>query len=108
MTLFNGHTPNAGHFLQPTAMAMGQSVMIGLLLAQFAPRTAFRPGRCVPGGLARPTAIVSQIAREGGDISGSRPISAVRHPLAPRAPPDESVERGIDRDDDKAEGDLHA
>src|SRR5437660_3063751 len=105
MTLFKGQTANAGHFLQPTAMAMGQSVMIGLLLAQFAPRTACGPGRCVPGGLARPTAIVSQIARKGGDISETRPMSAaVRRPLPPRAPPDESVDRGIDRDDDKAEG----
>jgi len=31
ITLFNGQTPKAGHFLQPTAIAMGQSVMVGLL-----------------------------------------------------------------------------
>jgi len=27
MTLFNGHTENAGHFLHPTAMAMGQTTI---------------------------------------------------------------------------------
>src|SRR5438477_148478 len=27
MTLFSGHTENAGHFLQPTARAMGQTTM---------------------------------------------------------------------------------
>src|SRR5437764_7099640 len=27
MALFSGHTENAGHFLQPTAMAMGQTTM---------------------------------------------------------------------------------
>jgi hypothetical protein len=31
ITVFNGQTENAGHFLQPTAMAMGQSTMIWLL-----------------------------------------------------------------------------
>ena len=29
MMLFTGQTANNGHFLQPTAMAMGQSVMVG-------------------------------------------------------------------------------
>jgi hypothetical protein len=30
ITLFNGQMPNAGHFLQPTAIAMGHSVMMVL------------------------------------------------------------------------------
>ncbi len=32
MTVFRGHTENAGHFLQPTIMAIGHKVMALLLL----------------------------------------------------------------------------
>jgi len=47
MSAFNGHTEKAGHFLQPTASAIGQSVMA--ILPQVALSTCYHRLRYLAG-----------------------------------------------------------